>query len=65
MTKKCSVNRCTNTTTTAFKHNDTKICVKTCVNNNTWLEPEYGDPVSGYCVRACYGAYYADAQFNM
>jgi hypothetical protein len=26
---------------------------------------EYGDPVTGYCVPACYGAYYADDQHNM
>lgn len=39
--------------------------MKTCLNNNSLLEPEYGDPLTGYCVRSCHGEYYSDDQYNM
>lgn len=61
-TKTCITGRCSNS---SFKDNQTKICLKTCLSNDTQLAPEFGDPVSGYCVANCYGSYYADTQYNM
>lgn len=49
--------------TGAFKDNQTKVCLKTCLSNDT-LVIEYGDPQSKYCVANCFGNYYADNQHN-
>ncbi len=62
-----STQECTNATcaNAAFKQNDTKICVQTCLNNNSFLSPEWGDTVTGYCVETCDDNYFGDPQQNM
>ena len=39
--------------------------MKTCISLNNVSIAEFGDTVGGYCVASCYGAYFADTQFNM
>jgi len=60
VTKLCQTAACSNG---GFRQNLTKICVKTCSVNNS-VTQEWGDTINGYCVSACTGNYFADAQFN-
>ena len=49
----------------AFKQNDSKICVATCHDNNSYSVPEWGDNTTGYCVATCHGTTFGDLQHNM
>ena len=52
-TKTCTTGTCANG---AFKQNDTKLCVATCLNNNSNSVHEWGDNAKGYCVGSCEGS---------